>query len=91
MKKILLVSAFVALSTSAAFAGGNLNNAFVGQAGFFNTAVVEQGGSHNFNNAFVGQLGAGNEAGVQQGGYHNLNNATTLQFGIGNGSIITQD
>ena len=62
MKKLLLVSAFVALSTSAAFAGAlNSNNAFVGQLGFFNAGVVEQGGFHSTNNALIGQVGAGNE------------------------------
>ena len=66
MKKILLVSAFVALSSGAAFAGSNLNNAFVGQAGFFNTAVVEQGGSHNFNNATTLQFGIGNGSIITQ-------------------------
>lgn len=92
MKKLLLVSAFVALSTSAAFAGAfNTNNAFVGQLGFFNTGVVEQGGFASRNNALIGQVGAGNVSGIQQGGAFNHNNAATLQFGFGNGAIITQN
>ena len=92
MKKLLFVSAFVAFSSSAAFAGGNLNNAFVGQLGFFNTGVVEQGGGfHSVNNALIGQVGGGNVSGIQQGGTFNHNNAATLQFGIENGAIITQN
>ncbi len=92
MKKLLLVSAFVALSTSAAFAGAfNVNNAFVGQFGFSQVGVVEQGGFASHNNALIGQAGGGNESGIQQGGAFNHNNAATLQFGFGNGAIITQN
>ena len=69
----------------------NSNNAFVGQLGFFNAGVVEQGGFHSTNNALIGQVGAGNNSGIQQGGAFNHNNAATIQFGVGNGAIITQN
>lgn len=94
MKKLLLAatSALFVLSAGSAFAGsGNKNLALVGQAGFFNTAVVAQGGHYNHNFAGVTQLGGGNESGIQQGGSHNYNTATSFQFGFGNGSIITQN
>lgn len=90
MKKILLIAAFVALSGGSAFAG-NLNLALVGQTGFGNISVVDQGGNHNVNSASVGQLGGGNLTGIEQGGSHNINHAVSFQFGFGNASIISQN
>lgn len=90
MKKILLIAAFVALSSGSAFAG-NLNLALVGNTGFFNTGAIKQGGHDNFNFATVTNVGALNVAGISQGGSHNVNVANTFQFGVGNGAFIIQN
>ncbi len=90
MKKLLIISAAVVLSSATAFAG-TVNNFSVYQRGAFNDSVLVQGGQDARNNAVVKQIGVGNAVGIAQGGRSSKNQASTLQLGFGNGAVIIQD
>jgi hypothetical protein len=98
MKKFLMASAILALSSVSAFAGGhssfsgfNTNIGVTGQLGVGNGSKVTQGGKGNLNVALTGQAGYFNKSTVTQGGIHNTNFAGTLQIGAGNSSSISQN
>lgn len=90
MRKLLLVSAVLALSSVSAFAAGNFNVATLSQFGVGNGSLIGQGGALNLNVASTRQVGAFNGSTTLQGGVLNINGAQTIQFGVGNGSIISQ-
>lgn len=90
MRKLLLVSTVLVLSSASAFAAGNFNVATLSQFGVGNGNVMGQGGALNLNVASTTQIGAFNRSATVQGGILNVNGAQTIQFGVGNGSIISQ-
>ena len=89
MKKLLLISSVLALTSAPAFAA-NFNLSTVTQWGVGNGVGIAQGGIYNTNIQNTFQKGWGNTAVTTQGGSLNRNVSGTFQFGLGNTSIVLQ-
>ena len=87
-RTILTTAAVILLGSTSAFAGG-LNIALIGQAGFANTAGVDQQ-TTAYSVADVGQVGYQNNAAVEQTNKSIYNTAVVRQYGARNNSVILQ-